>query len=173
MTIAKRTGSLALHPRQLPKFVKALFVHFLLTNFRRFQHRCQWCHLLILENLFFANNPPKWIFQRAGCIPCIPTCIHVTLAQARTCTHLYAFCAVCPLCTPNLIWWGCRAHLCTPVYPKTCMLAVYPLYTPDLIWWGCRAHLYTPVYPKTCILAVYLPALFRSKGAQDACKLEP
>ena len=61
--------------------------------------------------------------------PVYPPVYTSPLPRLETCIHLYTFCAVYPLYTPNLIWWGCRAHLYTPVYPKTCILAVYLLYT--------------------------------------------
>ena len=59
--------------------------------------------------------------------PVYPPVYTSPLPRLETCIHLYTFCAVYPLYTPDLIWWGCRAHLYTPVYPKTCILAVYLL----------------------------------------------
>ena len=65
------------------------------------------------------------------------------------------------------------------VYPLYTLCAVYPLYTPDLIWWGCRAHLYTPVHPKTCILAVYppynpcIPPVYLAKGGVSCIPCTP
>ena len=77
-----------------------------------------------------------WLYLDCTCIrgvavyPVYPPVYTPPLPRLETCIHLYTFCAVYPLYTPDLIWWGCRAHLYTPVYPKTCILAVYPLYTP-------------------------------------------
>ena len=72
---------------------------------------------------------PKGVTRGVAVYPVYPPVYTPPLARLETCIHLYTFCAVYPLYTPDLIWWGCRAHLYTPVYPKTCILAVYLLYT--------------------------------------------
>ena len=68
--------------------------------------------------------------QRVGNQPVYPTCIHTTRCQVY---GLYTPCIPFVLYTPciphDLIWWGCRVCLYTPVYPRPVYSPVYLLYT--------------------------------------------